>query len=116
MRYIDVRFSLQRRAEDADGVRTAIRTPRPNVAPTSHVEDSDEAENTGPLSARTSRDDLEPPALEAEAMPGNDSGSRPSPRISASAGSSGKSSGWTQGHRPVDRSAAGQGGASGSGS
>ena len=112
----DVRIGLQRRAADGDDVRTTIRPARPNVAPISNVEDSDEAENTGSLSARTSRDDLEPPALEAEAMRGNDSGSRPSPQISASAGSSGKSSGWTQGHRPVDRSAAGQGGASGSGS
>src|SRR5271165_2788400 len=112
----DVRIGLQRRAADGDDVRTTIRPARPNVAPISNVEDSDEAENAGSLSARTSRDDLEPPALEAEAMRGNDSGSRPSPRISASAGSSGKSSGWTQGHRPVDRSAAGQGGASGSGS
>ena len=112
----DVRIGLQPRAADGDDVRTTIRPARPNVAPISNVEDSDEAENTGSLSARTSRDDLEPPALEAEAMRGNDSGSRPSPRISASAGSSGKSSGWTQGHRPVDRSAAGQGGASGSGS
>src|SRR5271166_1806983 len=103
----DVRIGLQRRAEDGDDVRTTIRPARPNVAPISNVEDSDEAEDTGPLSARTSRDDLEPPAPEAEAMRENDSGSRPSPRISASAGSSGKSSGWTQGHRPVDRSAAG---------
>ena len=110
----DVRIGLQRRAEDGDDVRTTIRPARPNIAPISNVEDSDEAENTGPSSARTSRDDLEPPALEAEAMRGNDSGSQPSPRISASTGSSGKSSGWTQGHRPVDRSAAGQGGASGS--
>ena len=112
----DVRIGLQRRAADGDDVRTTIRPARPNIAPISNVEDSDEAEYTGSLPARTSRDDLEPPALEAEAMRGNDSGSRPSPQISASAGSSGKSSGWTQGHRPVDRSAAGQGGASGSGS
>src|SRR5208337_1651350 len=112
----DVRIGLQRRAADGDDVRTTIRPARPNVAPISNVEDSDEAENAGPLSARTGRDDLEPPALEAESLRGNDSGSRPAPRISASAGSSGKSSGWTQGHRSVDRSAAGQGGTSGSGS
>lgn len=112
----DVRIGLQRRAADGDDVRTTIRPARPNVAPISNVEDSDEAENVGPLSARTNREDLEPPALEAESMRGNDSGSRATPRISASAESSGKSSGWTQGHRPVDRSAAGQGGASGSGS
>jgi len=113
---IDVRIGLQRRAADGDDVRTTIRPARPNVAPISNVEDSDEAENAGPLSARTGRDDVEPPAPEAEALRGNDSGSRPAPQISTSAGSSGKSSGWTQGHRSVNRSAAGQGGASGSGS
>ena len=57
----DVRIGLQRRAADGDDVRTTIRPARPNVAPISNVEDSDEAENTGSLSARTSRDDLEPP-------------------------------------------------------
>src|SRR5271157_931222 len=113
---IDVRIGLQRKAADGDDVRTTIRPARPNVAPISNVEDSDEAENAGPLSARTGRDDVEPPAPEAEALRGNDSGSRPAPQISTSVGSSGKSSGWTQGHRSVDRSAAGQGGASGSGS
>ena len=112
----DVRIGLQRRAAEGDDVRTTIRPARPNVAPISNVEDSDEAENAGPLSARTGRDDLEPPAPEAEALRGNDSGSRQAPRISASAGSGGKNSGWTQGHRSVDRAAAGQGGASGSGS
>jgi thiol-disulfide isomerase/thioredoxin len=112
----DVRIGLQRRAADGDDVRTTIRPARPNVAPISNVEDSDEAENAGPLSARTGRDDLEPPAPEAEALRGNGSGSRPAPRISSSAGSSGKSSGWSQGHRSVGGSAAGQGGASGSGS
>src|SRR5208282_4630573 len=86
---IDVRIGLQRRAADGDDVRTTIRPARPNVAPISNVEDSDEAENAGPLSARTGRDDLEPPAPEAEALRGNDSGSRPAPQISASAGSSG---------------------------
>ena len=59
----DVRIGLQPRAADGDDVRTTIRPARPNIAPISNVEDSDEAENTGPLSARTSRDDLEPPAL-----------------------------------------------------
>ena len=114
----DVRIGLQRRAADGDDARTTIRPARPNVAPISNVEESDETENPGPLSARSNRQDLEPPALEAEALRGNDSDSesRTTPRISASAGSSGKSSGWTQGRRPVDRSAAGQGGASGSGS
>ena len=112
----DVRIGLQRRAAEGDDVRTTIRPARPNVAPISNVEDSDEAENAGPLSARTGRDDLEPPAPEAEALRGNDSGSLQAPRISASAGSGGKNSGWTQGHRSVDRAAAGQGGASGPGS
>jgi len=112
----DVRIGLQRRAAAGDDVRTTIRPSRPNVAPISNVEDSDEDESAGPLSARTRRDDLEPPALEAEALRSNDGGSRPAPRISASAASSTKSSGWTQGRRSVDRSAAGQGGASRSGS
>jgi thiol-disulfide isomerase/thioredoxin len=113
---VDVRIGLQRRAADGDDVRATIRPARPNVAPISNVEESDEAENPGPLSARSNREDLEPPALEAEALRGSDTETRTTPRISASAGSSGKSSGWTLGRRPVDRSAAGQGGASGSGS
>jgi thiol-disulfide isomerase/thioredoxin len=112
----DVRIGLQRRAADGDDARTTIRPARPNVAPISNVEEPEEDENSGPLSARSNRQDLEPPAPEAEALRGNDSESRTTPRISAAAGSSGKGSGWTQGRRPVDRSAAGQGGAVGSGS
>ncbi len=111
----DVRIGLHRSAANGDDVRTTIRPARPNVAPISNVEESDEAENPGPLSARSNRQDLEPPAVEAEALRGNDSEARTTPRISASAGSRGKSSGWIQ-RRPVDRAAAGQGGASGSGS
>jgi thiol-disulfide isomerase/thioredoxin len=112
----DVRIGLHRGDADGDEVRTTIRPARPNVAPISNVEESDEAENPGPLSARSNRQDLEPPALEAEVLRGNDSEARTTPRISASARSRGKSSGWIQRRRPVDRAAAGQGGASGSGS
>ena len=99
----DVRIGLQHRAADGDDVRTTIRPARPNVAPISNVEESDETETPGPLSARSNREDLEPPALEAEVLRGNDSGTGTAPRISASAGSSGKSSGWTQG-TPAGRS------------
>ena len=105
----DVRIGLQRRVADGDDVRTTIRPSRPNVAPISKVEDADEEENAGSVSARTGRDDPEPPAAEADALRGDDSESRPAPRISASAGSSTRSSGWTQGRQTVDRSAAGQG-------
>lgn len=112
----DVRIGLQRRAAVGDDTRTTIQPARPNVAPISNVEEPEEEENPGPLSARSNRQDLEPPAPEAEALRGNDSESRTTPRISAAAGSSAKGSGWTQGRRPVDRSAAGQGGAIGFGS
>ena len=113
----EVRIGLQRRASsDDDDVRTTIRPARPNVAPISSVEESDETDNPGPVSARTRGEDPEPPALEAEALRGNDSDSQPAPRVSSSVGSSSKSTGWTQGHRPVNRNATGQGRPNGSGS
>jgi len=112
----DVRIGLQRRAAGLDDVRTTIRPARPNVEPISNVEESDEPENTGPLSSRTNREDFEPPALEADAMRGGDpSGSQTEPRVSAATGSTSKSTGWTQGHRSADRRGAGQGGSSRSG-
>ncbi len=102
----NVRIGLQRGGSDGDDARTTIRPARPNVAPISNVEEADEVEDPGPLSARTNRRDTDPPALEAEALRGNGDDSQTAPRVSASAGSNGKSSGWTQGHSPVDRARA----------
>ena len=45
----DVRIGLEHRAVDGDDVRTTVRPARPNVAPISDVEESDEAENPGPI-------------------------------------------------------------------
>ncbi len=95
----NVRIGLQRRASsDGEEARTTIRPARPNVAPISNVEESDEDENPGPLSARTKHVASEPPAIEAEAMRGDESDSEVAPRVSISNGSMPRARG---GLRPI---------------
>ncbi len=106
----DVRIGLQSPAVERDGARrTSARPAKPNVAPISSVEEADEAETPGPLSRRTNREDIEPPADEAEAATQGERGEQLAPRLSVSQGPAGKNQGWTQGRGTAGRSAPGQG-------
>ncbi len=98
----DVRIGLQPRAVEREEARTSIRPARPNVAPISNVEESDEAEDREQASPRLNREDIEPPAPEAETI---DTGSRkPAPQVSTVGNPSGKSTGWNRAPRLPDRS------------
>ena len=64
----NVRIGLQRSAADRDETRGSIRPARPNVAPASNVEEADEPGLGDVSSAQTNREDVEPPAPDAEAV------------------------------------------------
>ena len=89
----NVRIGLQRPAAGPDDTRTSIRPARPSVAPVSNVEEADEPGDADVSSTRTNREDIDPPAPEAEAM------RNAGPRLSAAGEPGGRGPGWTQGHR-----------------
>ena len=100
----NVKIGLQRPASGTDDDRASIRPARPSVAPVSNVEEADESADPDVPSTRTNREDLEPPAPEAEALRNSNT------RLSSAGEPGSRGSGWTQGHRSTatDGSKAGQ--------
>jgi thiol-disulfide isomerase/thioredoxin len=104
----DVRIGLERKAARTDDARGTIRPARPGVAPISNVEEVEESDDLEKSSPRVNREDLEPPAPEAEeAMTGL--GTNGSRRFSTAGDTGARSAGWSH-RRPAEHADSGQGG------
>ena len=105
----NVRIALKRGAKDPLGSeRTSVRPARPGVAPISSIEEVDEADDQRGLPPRSNREDLEPPALEAEEAL-RDAQDRSPVGLSARDETAVRGSGWTRGHQSGNGSATGTG-------
>jgi thiol-disulfide isomerase/thioredoxin len=90
-----VKIGLNPRNTEADDARSTIRPARPSVAPISSIEETDEAEDEQEPRGRINREDVEPPAPEADSVGETE---RPSSSGARTAlGSSAKDSVWSQG-------------------
>ena len=102
-----VRIGLNSRNAEADDARSTIRPARPSVAPISSVEEADESEDEQEPRGRTNREDVEPPAAEADSVGETERASSSGARTAL--GSSAKDSAWSQGRGSSDSSEPGAG-------
>ena len=111
----NVRISLKRKVDAPldDERSSSVRPARPGVAPISNIEEVDDDREPAQSSVRLNREDLEPPAPEAEEASRDSQGK--GTRSSAAVETGTRGSGWTSGHQSGTGSKAEQGGASKSG-
>ncbi len=102
-----VKIGLNPRNAEADDGRSTIRPARPNVAPISSIEEADEAEDEQEPRGRTNREDVEPPAPEADSVGETERPSSSGPRTAL--GSSAKDSAWSKGRGSSELSEPGAG-------